>query len=72
MLIIVKRVHTGYDVEIAPRLYRKQICIRISIKFLRNINYRGARQIAWLRFQTLLRIALAARVSAIWIRDNET
>jgi hypothetical protein len=42
-------------------------CIRISI------NYRGARQIAWLMFQTLLcRSALAAVFSsAVWVRDNE-
>jgi hypothetical protein len=35
------------------------------------INYRGARQIVWFMFQTLLRrSALAAVSSAVWVRDK--
>jgi hypothetical protein len=36
------------------------------------INYRSARQIAWLMFQTLLRRSALAAVfsSAVWIRDK--
>jgi hypothetical protein len=36
------------------------------------INYRGARQIAWLIFQTLLRRSALAAVlsSAVWVRDK--
>src|SRR5271154_1632855 len=36
------------------------------------INYRGARQIAWLMFQTLLRRPALAAVfsSAVWVRDK--
>jgi hypothetical protein len=36
------------------------------------INYRGARQIAWLMFQTLLRRSALAAVfsSAVWVRDK--
>jgi hypothetical protein len=37
------------------------------------INYRGARQIAWLMFQTLLRRSALAAVfsSVVWVRDKE-